>query len=122
VAEEVGFEPRRWPPPPVSENHKPLLLVAKAASVYCTFTALRCKSLITNGAGEGNRTLVTGKSSQMLIPFTPMHRAFSMEVSSQRRPTGVNGMSISSNFAEAGKKEEICFSRDPGKPRMQKPP
>ena len=28
-------------------------------SVYCTFTALICKSLIINGAGEGNRTLVS---------------------------------------------------------------
>jgi hypothetical protein len=27
-------------------------------SIYCTFTALICKSLIINGAGEGNRTLV----------------------------------------------------------------
>ena len=27
-------------------------------SFYCTFTALLRKSLITNGAGEGNRTLV----------------------------------------------------------------
>jgi hypothetical protein len=26
---------------------------------YCTFTALLHKSLIMNGAGEGNRTLVT---------------------------------------------------------------
>ena len=29
------------------------------ASVYCTFTALLRKSLIINGAGEGNRTLIT---------------------------------------------------------------
>ena len=28
-------------------------------SFYCTFTAIRRKSLIMNGAGEGNRTLVT---------------------------------------------------------------
>jgi hypothetical protein len=30
----------------------------KLLSVYCTFTALSRKSLIVNGAGEGNRTLV----------------------------------------------------------------
>jgi hypothetical protein len=30
------------------------------ASVYCTFTALLRKSLIINGAGEGNRTPVSG--------------------------------------------------------------
>jgi hypothetical protein len=28
-------------------------------SGYCTFTALICKLLIINGAGEGNRTLVS---------------------------------------------------------------
>ena|ERR1039457_651045 len=27
--------------------------------IYCTFTALMCKSFIMNGAGEGNRTLVS---------------------------------------------------------------
>src|SRR3989442_992068 len=31
--------------------------------VCCTFTALICKSLVVNGAGEGNRTLVTVQSS-----------------------------------------------------------
>src|SRR6185503_9513815 len=30
---------------------------------YCTFTALLCKSLIISGAGEGNRTLVSGLGS-----------------------------------------------------------
>jgi hypothetical protein len=30
----------------------------------------------------------------MLIPFTPAHRAFSMEFSGQRPTTGVNGISI----------------------------
>jgi hypothetical protein len=30
----------------------------KSISFYCTFTALNCKCLIINGAGEGNRTLV----------------------------------------------------------------
>src|SRR6266481_8737426 len=30
---------------------------------YCTLTALRRKSLIINGAGEGNRTLVSGLGS-----------------------------------------------------------
>jgi hypothetical protein len=34
-------------------------IMQKTASLYCTFTALLCKSLIINGAGEGNRTLVT---------------------------------------------------------------
>jgi hypothetical protein len=28
--------------------------------IYCTITALPSKPLINNGAGEGNRTLVTG--------------------------------------------------------------
>ena len=28
------------------------------STIYCTFTALIRKSLIINGAGEGNRTLV----------------------------------------------------------------
>src|ERR1039458_8113460 len=32
-------------------------------SVYCTFTALVRKSLIINGAGEGNRTLISGLGS-----------------------------------------------------------
>ena len=32
-------------------------------SVYCTFTALLRKSLIINGAGEGNRTLISGLGS-----------------------------------------------------------
>jgi hypothetical protein len=41
----------------IAEN-KPLGS-SKNGSTYCTFTALRRKSLIINGAGEGNRTLVT---------------------------------------------------------------
>ena len=32
-------------------------------SFYCTFTAIRRKCLIMNGAGEGNRTLVSGLGS-----------------------------------------------------------
>ena len=35
----------------------------KTLALYCTFTALSCKSLIINGAGEGNRTLVSGLGS-----------------------------------------------------------
>jgi hypothetical protein len=35
----------------------------KSISFYCTFTALNCKCLIINGAGEGNRTLVSGLGS-----------------------------------------------------------
>jgi hypothetical protein len=31
----------------------------KGLELYCTSTALLCKSLIINGAGEGNRILVT---------------------------------------------------------------
>ena len=31
--------------------------------LYCTLTALICKSLIMIGAGEGNRTLVSGLGS-----------------------------------------------------------
>ncbi len=31
----------------------------KLGHIYCTFTALICKCLIMNGAGEGNRTLVS---------------------------------------------------------------
>ena len=31
-------------------------------TIYGTFTALRCKCLIINGAGEGNRTLVSGNA------------------------------------------------------------
>ena len=31
---------------------------ARPQSFYCTFTAHRCKCLMLNGAGEGNRTLV----------------------------------------------------------------
>jgi hypothetical protein len=37
-------------------------------------------------------------SSDMLIPFTPVHRAFSMKFSGQRPTTGVNGISISSDL------------------------
>src|SRR5881394_665937 len=36
-------------------------LLKKAA--YCTFTAPCCKLLVINGAGEGNRTLVSGLGS-----------------------------------------------------------
>src|ERR1022692_2826911 len=43
-------------------------------SVYCTFTALRCKSLIINGAGEGNRTLVSalGRPHSTIEPHPQM--------------------------------------------------
>jgi len=37
-----------------------------SASLYCTFTALLCKSLSINGAGEGNRTLVSGLGSRSI--------------------------------------------------------
>jgi hypothetical protein len=40
-------------------NNEPLILAQKTASLYCTFTALIHKSFIINGAGEGNRTLVS---------------------------------------------------------------
>src|SRR5580765_4412745 len=32
-------------------------------ALYCTFTAIKRKSLIINGAGEGNRTLISGLGS-----------------------------------------------------------
>ena len=39
---------------------------------YCTFTALIRKSLIINGAGEGNRTLVSALiSSEARVAFQP---------------------------------------------------
>ena len=37
--------------------------ICLGGSIYCTVTAPRCKSLIINGAGEGNRTLVSGLGS-----------------------------------------------------------
>jgi hypothetical protein len=33
-------------------------MILKGVSFSCTFPAQRCKSLMLNGAGEGNRTLV----------------------------------------------------------------
>ena len=36
--------------------------------VYCIFTALRCKSFIINGAGEGNRTFVSFPSGESQSP------------------------------------------------------
>jgi hypothetical protein len=33
--------------------------IFEATSLYCTFIALLCKSLMIHGAGEGNRTLVS---------------------------------------------------------------
>ena len=36
---------------------EPLEMIADS-TIYCTFTALIRKSLIINGAGEGNRTLM----------------------------------------------------------------
>jgi len=41
---------------------------AKTASLYCTFTALLYKSLLINGAGEGNRTLVSMAIGTKLHP------------------------------------------------------
>jgi hypothetical protein len=35
----------------------------KGSFFSCTFPAQRCKSLMINGAGEGNRTLVSGLGS-----------------------------------------------------------
>jgi hypothetical protein len=46
-----------------SEQNKSLVFPRKTletSSLYCTFTALIRKLLIINGAGEGNRTLVSG--------------------------------------------------------------
>jgi hypothetical protein len=43
----------------------PMRIEAQAIQVYCTFTAPSCKSLIINGAGEENRTLVTGLGSKI---------------------------------------------------------
>src|SRR2546427_10792423 len=45
-------------------------------------------------------TLFRSSQFQLLAGhfLTPVHRAFSMEVSGQRRPTGVNGISISSHL------------------------
>jgi hypothetical protein len=43
----------------VTVNNKLLLLRQKPPQFTCTLLALYCKSLIINGAGEGNRTLVT---------------------------------------------------------------
>ena len=35
-------------------------------SFYCTFTAIRRKCLIMNGAGEGNRTLVSVGTAKII--------------------------------------------------------
>ena len=70
--------------------------------------------------GLGDRFLTTfyaacalspGKRGDMLIPFTPVHRAFSMEVSGQRRPTGVNGISI---FSDSSAECYLTASRNCG--------
>jgi len=34
-------------------------MILRIKNASCTFPAQRCKSLMLNGAGEGNRTLVT---------------------------------------------------------------
>jgi hypothetical protein len=47
---------------------------------------------------DANRKGRRVKWPDMLIPFTPAHRAFSMEFSGQRPTTGVNGISISGNI------------------------
>ena len=38
-------------------------MILSGAEFSCTFPAQRCKSLMLNGAGEGNRTLVSGLGS-----------------------------------------------------------
>ena len=47
------------------------------STIYCTFTALIRKSLIINGAGEGNRTLVSalGRPHSTIEPHPPPTRA-----------------------------------------------
>jgi hypothetical protein len=42
-----------------ARDRRRLKKTKEIASIYCTFTALCCKSLIISGAGEGNRTLVS---------------------------------------------------------------
>jgi hypothetical protein len=45
---------------PLIPRHRLLSTTASnLRTFYCTFAALICKLLISNGAGEGNRTLVT---------------------------------------------------------------
>ena len=80
-------------------EHNPL----KNASLYCTFTALLCKSFIINGAGEGNRILV-------IIPFlNPADRGGLVH-----QATHVTGHSRCSNVSHRtppGRVLPICSSR-----------
>jgi hypothetical protein len=50
---------KNWHPPFWMNAIYNLLESATKWLIYCTFTAAICKSLIINGAGEGNRTLVS---------------------------------------------------------------
>jgi len=53
-------------------------------SFYCTFTAIRRKCLIMNGAGEGNRTLVSGLGSPHSTIEPHPHRENELEKSNRR--------------------------------------